>query len=104
MKHIVFTERLLVIRIYLKSYLQVCFIYLLTLMEKKILQQFYSSTFEEKHHNQCIVKEKIKSARLRIQLFDLLIYSIEIHVIKTDHQPSVQTTEISHHISIDSVI
>ena len=40
---------------------------------KKILQQFYS-TFEEKHYNQYIVNEKIKSARLRIQLFDLLIF------------------------------
>ena len=41
---------------------------------KKILQQFYSTSFEEKHYNQCIVNEKIKSARLRIQLFDLLIF------------------------------
>ena len=37
-------------------------------------KRFYSSSFEEKHHNQCIVNEKIKSARLRIQLFDLLIF------------------------------
>ena len=41
---------------------------------KKILQQFYSTSFEEKHYNQYIVNEKIKSARLRIQLFDLLIF------------------------------
>ena len=41
---------------------------------KKILQQFYSTSFEEKDYNQCIVNEKIKSARLRIQLFDLLIF------------------------------
>ena len=41
---------------------------------KQILQQFYSTSFEEKHYNQYIVNEKIKSARLRIQLFDLLIF------------------------------
>ena len=41
---------------------------------RKILQQFYSSSFEEKHR-QCIVKEKIISAaaRLSAQVFDLLI-------------------------------
>ena len=67
---------------------------------KKSLQQFYSTSFEEKHYIQCIVNEKIKSARLKIQLFDLL----EIYVIKRDHKPSVQTTEISNHISMDYVI
>ena len=41
---------------------------------KKILPQFYTTSFEEKHYYQCIVNEKIKSARLRIQLFDLLIF------------------------------
>ena len=41
---------------------------------KKILPQFYSTSFEEKHYYQRIVNEKIKSARLRIQLFDLLIF------------------------------
>ena len=41
---------------------------------KKILQQFKSTSFEENHYNQYIVNEKIKSARLRIQLFDLLIF------------------------------
>ena len=57
-----------------KSCTHVCFVYLLTMMEKKILQQFKSTSFEEKHYNQYIVNEKIKSARLRIQLFDLLIF------------------------------
>ena len=55
---------LLVIEIYLKSHVHVCFVYLLTVMEKKILQQFYSTSFEENHYNQCIVNEKIKNARL----------------------------------------
>ena len=58
---------------------------------KKILQKFYSTSFEEKHYNQCIVNEKIKSARLQFNFFCL--YSIEIHVIKRDDQPSVQTTK-----------
>ena len=41
---------------------------------KKILPQFYSTSFEEKYYYQRIVNEKIKSARLRIQLFNLLIF------------------------------
>ena len=69
-----FTKRLFVIEIYLKSHLHVCFVYLLTVMEKK--KRFYSNftSFEEKNYNQCIVNEKIKSTGLRIQLFDLLIF------------------------------
>ena len=80
-----------------------CFVYLLTVMEKKILQQFYSTSFEEKHYNQCIVNEKKKKKMQDFQQFNFLIclYSIEIHVIKRDHQPSVQTIEISNHISMD---
>ena len=33
--------------------------------------------------------------------FLICLYAIEINVIKRDHQPSVQTTEISNHISMD---
>ena len=36
--------------------------------------------------------------------FSICLYSVEIHVIKRDHHPSVQTTEISNHISMDYVI
>ena len=47
------------IGIYLQTHVHMCFVYLLTVMEKR----FYSSFFEEKHHNQSIVKEKTRGPR-----------------------------------------